>query len=54
MKHRHKVQIVGRKIDLLHTDVAATFARVKREQAETKRERENKVTPIKRSAGGRK
>ena len=54
MKLKHKVQIVGRKIDLLHTDVAETFARIRREQAAVKREQATKVTPIKRSAGGRK
>ena len=54
MKHKHKVQIVGRKIDLLHTDVAETFARIRREQAAVAKEREQKVTPLKRAVGGKK
>lgn len=46
MKHANKVQIVGRKIDLLHTDVAATFRRVRAEQAKLAKERAEKVRPI--------
>lgn len=47
MKHSDKVRIVGRKIDLLHTDVAATFRRVRAEQARAGKEQAGKVTPIK-------
>jgi hypothetical protein len=32
-KFANRVKIVGRRIDLLKTDVAATFARIRREQA---------------------
>lgn len=46
MKYAHKVKIVGRKIDLLHTDVAATFRRARQEQAKLARERAEKVRPI--------
>lgn len=42
----HKVKIVGRKIDLQHTDVAATFRRIRAEQTANTREREVKVKPI--------
>lgn len=34
MKHRNKVKLPSRPIDLLKTDVAATFARVRRQMAE--------------------
>lgn len=46
MKHASRVKIVGRRIDLLHTDVAATFRRVRAEQARNAREREQKVSQI--------
>ena len=51
---KHKVQIQGRTIDLRHTDLRATFARVRREMEAAARERATKVTPIKKAAGGRK
>lgn len=47
MKHASRVKIVGRRIDLYaKTDVAATFRRVRAEQAKDAREREQKVSPI--------
>lgn len=42
----HKVIIPGRRIDLQHTDVAATFARIRKEQADASKERAEKVRPI--------
>lgn len=44
----HKVKIVGRKIDLQHTDVGATFRRVRTEQQANTRERAAKVKTITR------
>ena len=44
MKHRGRIKIVGRRIDLLHTDLKATFRRVRREQAEQAKQ----VIPINR------
>jgi hypothetical protein len=43
----HKVIVPGRRIDLQHTDVAATFARARAEQARNQKEVEQVVTPIK-------
>jgi hypothetical protein len=46
-KFAHKVIIVGRKINLdAETDVAATFRRVRAEQAKDQQERDQKVSPI--------
>lgn len=47
MKHANKVKIVGRRIDLYaKTDLRATFARIRREQAAAMEERSEKVRPI--------
>lgn len=46
----HKIRIPGRTINLYaRTDVAKTFARVRREQAELAREQKQKVMPIRRT-----
>lgn len=50
-----KIKTVGglpikRKVDLLKTDVAATFARIRKEQAAVQKEVKEKVRPIKKRA----
>jgi hypothetical protein len=51
MKHRDKVIIPGGKtVDLLRTDVAATFRRIRREQERSARETAQKVTQIKKKS----
>lgn len=47
MKHRSKVKIPGRTIDLLYTNVAETIARERRRLAAIKNEQAEKVRPIK-------
>lgn len=50
-KFAHKVHIVGRFINIsAKTDVAATFKRVRQEQAAEAAERKEKVVQIKRKA----
>jgi hypothetical protein len=44
----HRVKIVGRKVDLQHTDIRATFARARREQAQQAEATAKVVTPMKR------
>lgn len=48
-----KIKTVGglpikRKVDLLKTDVAATFARIRKEQAAVRKEVKEKVRPLKK------
>ena len=49
MKHRKKVHLPGRPVDLLHTDVAETFKRIRREQAAEVKAKTNVVKLAKKA-----
>ena len=58
MKHRNKVDLPKRPICLIHTDVAETFKRIRKEQAAEAKKTKAKVLDlsgnrVKRAAGAR-